>query len=48
MSLEVLLFFLREVGQRMDLGWTVGVGGIWEEWREGKLQLGCMVWEKNK
>ena len=38
-------YFLKENGRGVDLG-EGEVVGIWEKWKEKKLQLGCVVGEK--
>lgn len=39
-------FFLKGNGGGMDLV-EKGSEGLWEEWKDRKLQLGCIMWEKN-
>lgn len=47
-SWEVSSFYFKGKGGRVDLAERRGTGRGWEEWREGKLLLGCNVQEKNK
>jgi hypothetical protein len=41
------LFFSDARQRRNRSGRREVIVGSWEEWREGKLWSGCVVWEKN-